>query len=442
MGRKILFSPVGGTDPIAETNLRDGSLLHICRKYHPDLVYLYLSGEMLEHHKKDNRYCYCLDKLQEAENFKMTYEIIERGSLINVSQYDFFYREFYKILSEIRETMNEDDELLLNIASGTPAMKSSLLVIQQITEGRAKCIQVITPIKARNEHVDIKNYNVERLWALDEDNKTPFEDRTEVVNCPSLVSLKKLEIIKEQISKYEYQAAVSIANTLPKETYGRLVKVLKLAKARQDLNKTEIDKLSKELEINVLPVTGTEQDLFEYALNLENKLKKGDLADFIRGITPIIVDLFELILRDSCGLDISGLTLRDQYNSLKWDGKKIAGTEAKSILDQRYQSRGGFQAAEAYVLSDHLEALIRQKTSDQKLKKIVIDLRGIEKRIRNMAAHEICSVTNSVMVKRTGYQANYITGLIRKAFKYTNLDKNSIDWNSYQKMNDKITDII
>ena len=108
MGRKILFSPIGGTDPIAATNFRDGSLLHICRKYHPDLVYLYLSGEMLEHHKRDNRYCYCLDKLQEAGNFKMTYEIIERESLINVSQYDFFYTShspstlvFFMISSEI-----------------------------------------------------------------------------------------------------------------------------------------------------------------------------------------------------------------------------------------------------------------------------------------------------------------------------------------------------
>ncbi len=54
MSKKILFSPIGGTDPIKY--LRDGSMLHICRHYKPDVVYLYLSHEMLEYHKKDNRY--------------------------------------------------------------------------------------------------------------------------------------------------------------------------------------------------------------------------------------------------------------------------------------------------------------------------------------------------------------------------------------------------
>ena len=44
MGKKILFSPVGGTDPVSENNYRDGSMLHICRHYKPDKVILYLSN--------------------------------------------------------------------------------------------------------------------------------------------------------------------------------------------------------------------------------------------------------------------------------------------------------------------------------------------------------------------------------------------------------------
>lgn len=45
---KILFSPIGGSDPIR--NFRDGSMLHICRYYLPDKVILYLTGEMYQHH--------------------------------------------------------------------------------------------------------------------------------------------------------------------------------------------------------------------------------------------------------------------------------------------------------------------------------------------------------------------------------------------------------
>ena len=45
MGKRILFSPVGGTDPIKYCS--DGSMLHICRHYQPDEVVLYLSKEMI-----------------------------------------------------------------------------------------------------------------------------------------------------------------------------------------------------------------------------------------------------------------------------------------------------------------------------------------------------------------------------------------------------------
>ena len=54
MGKKILFTPIGNTDPIKY--LHDGSMLHISRHYKPDVIYLYFTKEMAENHRKDNRY--------------------------------------------------------------------------------------------------------------------------------------------------------------------------------------------------------------------------------------------------------------------------------------------------------------------------------------------------------------------------------------------------
>lgn len=56
MDKIILFTPVGGTDPISSTNCRDGSMLHICRNYKPDKVIMYMSKEMLENQEADDRY--------------------------------------------------------------------------------------------------------------------------------------------------------------------------------------------------------------------------------------------------------------------------------------------------------------------------------------------------------------------------------------------------
>ena len=77
MNRIVLFSPVGGTDPMPQTNFRDGSLLHICRVYQPTDVYLYMSAEILANHRADNRYLYCLENLAELQGRKMACQIVE-----------------------------------------------------------------------------------------------------------------------------------------------------------------------------------------------------------------------------------------------------------------------------------------------------------------------------------------------------------------------------
>ena len=438
MGKRILFSPVGGTDPISWNNFRDGSLLHICRVWHPDKVYLYLSGDMLELHRKDNRYCYCLDMLQKMEGFQMTYEVIEREALKGVHEYDFFYREFYQLLTDIRKEMKDDDELLLNIASGTPAMKSALLVIQQITEGSAKCIQVVTP--DTGQHREIKDYDVKTYWERDKDNEKPLQNRCSKVDCPSLVSFKKLEIIKEQILKYDYHAAISIADTLPGKAYGRLKNALGLAKARQELDSAKVDRLSKKLKIDFVPIKGENRDLFEYALNLQNKLERREYADFIRAITPVLVDLFELVLKDSCNIDINNMTKKEPMQSRKWDPELLAGTEIKAILDESYN--GAFDAYDRYVVSDNLVYLIEKKANNDELKQFVRQLRSVESKIRNMAAHEIVSVTEKVIQARTGISGRGIMDTIRKVFTYTSIKNEDLEWDSYQKMNEKIKELI
>ena len=55
MGKTYLFTPIGNTDPIKY--FYDGSMLHICRHYKPNIVYLYLSKEMIENQKYIHTIC-------------------------------------------------------------------------------------------------------------------------------------------------------------------------------------------------------------------------------------------------------------------------------------------------------------------------------------------------------------------------------------------------
>ena len=67
MNDTILFSPIGGTDPISMNNCHDGAMLHICRVYKPTKIFLYMSQEMLKNQEADDRYRYALGKLFELQ---------------------------------------------------------------------------------------------------------------------------------------------------------------------------------------------------------------------------------------------------------------------------------------------------------------------------------------------------------------------------------------
>lgn len=171
MGKKILFSPIGGTDPIKYD--RDGSMLHICRHYMPDEVIMYMSKEIVENHKKDNRYVKSLELLGELMNHKFEIKVIEKPEFIDVQKYDIYYDIFKNEIKNISDDMEEDDELIVNMASGTPAMKSALLILATLSEYKFLPIQVCTPLgKMNSKHDDRDEYDAELYFEYDDDNET------------------------------------------------------------------------------------------------------------------------------------------------------------------------------------------------------------------------------------------------------------------------------
>ena len=150
---KILFSPVGGTDPISLQNQKDGALIQCCRKYHPDKIYLYLSKEMIELEEKDHRYTGCLKRLYKDLGEKMKCYLIHRPKLVDVHDFDFFYHDFIAELDKLMATMENDDILYLNVSSGTPAMKGALVGWATLTDANVVLLQVDTPEKSMNRKV-------------------------------------------------------------------------------------------------------------------------------------------------------------------------------------------------------------------------------------------------------------------------------------------------
>lgn len=443
MNQTILFTPIGGTDPISETNYYDGAALHICRMYKPEKIVMYMSKEMLENQERDDRYRYCLNQLAKMQKRKMDYEIIERRELTQVHEFDFFYQDFRMIIEQICQQMDETDTLLLNISSGTPAMKSGLLVLQTLGEFPAKLIQVATPAKGINEHIHNKDYNVKTLWEADPDNREDYENRCKEIQCPTLSKIKKEEIIKKHIQVYDYRAALEVIDTLPAQDTKGYRDLIYLASRRVLLDFTGVDKVAKQISYPCSPVRlDNERKYFEYALNMEIRLKKGEYVDFIRSITPLVVDLFELILKKQCNIDINDFSRVVQRNGMqqrRWDQNKLKLSEVGQALEDYFGRNGGHFNAQD-IFSIHLKVLIDYFSKNSHLKRLVNDIRKVEEKIRNLAAHEIISVTEETIRSMTGFSSKHIMNIIKELFGYTGIMIQEESWNSYDDLNRDIID--
>ena len=321
MNKKILYSAVGGTDPIS--NFRDGSLLHICRKYKPDKVAILLSAEMCEHHHKDNRYLYCIKKLGELLNHHFEVEVIEKPTLRKVNDIDTVYPIIKENIISITTDMDESDILYVNIASGSPAMKYTQQFLAAIGKYKIVPVSVSTPAKRINPHIeDINNYDVEEMWEINDDNNSDkFEDRCNETKSIIMLSDFYKITLSEFVRSYNYSAALTLIESMPHLCSDNLKEMLEGANARLQLNVNKaIVNLTKHNFI--FPYDDDKNNVFEYALSLGIKLKKNEIADFVRAVTPLITDLYLRTLKVSCNINIDDYTTNDKGH-IKWSEIKL-----------------------------------------------------------------------------------------------------------------------
>lgn len=208
----ILFSPVGTTDPITQNH--DGALLHISRQYRPEAVYLFYTAEMMSYREKDHRYAQSLKALGESLHHSFEIHEILRPELVEVQRFDDFYRDFRSILQKIHEE-HPEAQILLNVSSGTPAIKSALQTIAALSQGIYLPIQVSSPNKKSNPKVEsLKDYCIEDEWILNLDNEDNAQNRTAISSSLNLIGEIRREIAKEHIKVFDYTAALAVAKEI------------------------------------------------------------------------------------------------------------------------------------------------------------------------------------------------------------------------------------
>ena len=425
---KILFSPIGMTDPIRF--FKDGALLNITRHYKPDLIYLYMSKEVCELHHADNRYVYCLEQLSVLLGKKYEIKIIERPELEDVQIFDSFLSEFREILNSIHSEY-PDDEIILNVSSGTPAMKSSLQILSLTLDYPCVPIQVSTPQKSSNPHCnDEASLTPDERWELNESND---EDDNRCIESGSenLLTEFKKQMVQKLILSYDYPAAYKMAENSGVFSQ-KFKELLSAACSRLKLDYSKINTVFRKYGIQC-PSEKEKiiNDISEYLLLLKLKLYKNEYADFVRAITPVLVSLCSVYLKNQCAVDITQYTKEIKKNFEVWDLTKLQGTKILGILNCKY----GSLKDESPVSSDSLIEIIYIMSNDADVKIAASNIRSVEVKIRNSAAHTIVSIKDEDIRSVSGFTSKEIFDMIKKIFTASGY---TFRENAYDRMNEII----
>ena len=290
---KILISAVGTTDPIS--NNHDAALLHIARNYKPDKIVLVYSQEMMVKQDLINKV------LLSIEGYN---PIIEIDSTILNNDEVFLFDKMYEVMGLIvQKYTNDDDEIILNLSSGTPQIISALFALNRINDYNTQAIQVATPKKGANrEYKPLTDSEIDALIVENQDNNVDFVDRSIKDKSEKFTQALVKRHLRSLIASFDYQAAEAIIN---RKEYNKLLSKKRIAYIREKLN--DFSRVFKNQSIlsDILsfPLDDFQKKALNYYLMIDVLKEREHIADVLikaKSLAEFVIE--ETIKKDHEGL--------------------------------------------------------------------------------------------------------------------------------------------
>ena len=290
---KILISAVGTTDPIS--NNHDAALLHIARNYRPDKIVLVYSQEMMVKQDLINKV------LLSIEGYN---PIIEIDSTILNNDEVFLFDKMYEVMGLIvQKYTNDDDEIILNLSSGTPQIISALFALNRINDYNTQAIQVATPKKGANrEYKSLTDSEIDALIVENQDNSLDFVDRCIKDKSEKFTQALVKRHLRSLIASFDYQAAEAIIN---RKEYNKLLSKKRIAYIREKLN--DFSRVFKNQSIlsDILsfPLDDSQKKALNYYLMIDVLKEREHIADVLikaKSLAEFVIE--ETIKKDHEGL--------------------------------------------------------------------------------------------------------------------------------------------
>ena len=328
---KILFSPVGMTDPVSVEKkgsevvaVHEGALLQILRHEKPDKVILYFSEETIGLEEVDHRYTGGIRLLEQDLGIAFDVESIKHPELKDVHLFDGFLTEFRDILEKQREQY-PDAEIIVNTSSGTPAMKSTLQILAAASTLRLKPVQVATWKKTAN---NARVCDIQKEWEINADRCSDAENRVTVSEHTNLLYEFNRKVLIKLIDEYDYHAADVLCRQLGPIIPRPFTQLLKAAFLRASAKFPEAQRSFREcMNEDLMPETNK---ICEYYLLLCIKAQKQENADLLRMISPVFVEILACAIKEQFSVNI------DDYrsNQFYWNTDAVCHSDLYRKFDQ------------------------------------------------------------------------------------------------------------
>lgn len=333
-----------------------------------------------------------------------------------------------------------DSMLLVNLSSGTPAMKSALNVISVLAQYPMQAVQVSTPNQRENpKDEDPDDYDVDAFWECNQDNEQGFRNRCHEVKGEHLLVKIKKESIRRLLDAYNYKAALMLAQDIADFIPEQTMRMLQAAEYRLQLDQRGYTKATKGIDCKFQPIEAADQcQLFEYVLSLQIKMKQGNYADFLRGLTPVVLDLFTMCLKNQLKITPDMFCQKGRNEAWRISTEVMRkSSEGMQVMNALQQGFRDLSIKEDYLGSMPIMKIFEMLSADIDLVKDLRRMRDIETDVRNVAAHEIVSVTDEWIYAKTKMHTEDIMKLLKRLVVCAGVKAKNEFWDSYAAMNKK-----
>jgi len=352
-------------------------------------------------------------------------------------------------------------EILLNLSSGTPQMKSLISIVGILSGKKVRFIQVSSPNNAANlDKPTGSNYDVEYEFRNNLDNECDAQNRCKEIQINSFrKAFAKAQIIS-LINDYNYRGALTLVKKVFLDFDEDIVKLLEHANYRVNLKDIEAVRLSNELKskydmLVLYPVADIRcKELCEYINILRRYYKINDITGFILRLNPFIVKLQTDFIYHKYKLDVIGkLCIFKQNGEPVFKKEKLVDISSTLLehLEQEFAQKGGLRDESPLniVLLNHIIRYYAQgeivnttcNETERQWTEFFNKMESVNQRYRNTIAHALVSVTQEDIKNISGMRCDEIIDKLQRMLieLYGNRIKREI-FQIYEYINQTIID--